>query len=290
MGYRRRYRSSSKEYGRERAKLHIEQARTFSAEVGYADEAVKEAFFALSGKALDDLLEIYGDTYGDLKRQYAQDTFPKWKADWERQRTGGSQKWHSGVVQMSGEVAQRLFSLLPPFMPPEQKNKIVEAIWKQYGPRSTKYIYIGPDSDPQAVLASLEAYFNNVNVLYPIPVTLKKRFDWLSDNDAVAKERLLNHFMSQQRQVAIAKARLYVPVMLASMKADEGRQISKLSHTVFVGNHQVEIRADPLRSGFVLSDSQSDFIRPRFSSAGLFVLGIAAAVIIGLFVLNSISH
>ena len=175
-------------------------------------------------------------------------------------------------------------------MPPEQKNKIVEAIWKQYGPRSTKYIYMGPDSNPEAIVASLEAYFNNVNVLYPIPVTLKKRFDWLSDNDALAKERLLNHFMDQQRQVAITKARLYIPMMLVSMEADEGGQITKLSHTVFVGNHQVEIKADPLRSGFILSDSQSDFIRPPISFKVLLGLGIVAAIIIGLFVLNSVPH
>lgn len=274
MSYRRRrYRTSSKTYGLERAQRHIEEARAFSAEVGHADESVKNAFFALSGSARDYLLRRYGEIYGESARQYARDTIPK---------------WYSGTVQMSGMVAERLFDLLPPFMPAEQKNRLVEAIWNQYGPHSMKYVYIGPDSNPEAILASLEAYFNNLNVLYPIPSALKKRFDWLSDNDAVAKERLLNHFMDRQRHAAIASACVNVPMMLASMKADEGGRISKLSHTVFVGNHQVEIKADPLRSGFILSNSQSDFIRPPFSCMGLFGLGVAAAVIIGLFALNCI--
>lgn len=275
MGYRRRYRTSSKEYGRERAKRHIEQAHAFSAEVGHADESVKRVFFALSDRALDHLLRRYGETYGESARQYARDTIPKWR---------------SGAVQMSGMVAERLFDLLPPFMPAEQKNAIVEVIWKQYGPHSRKYLYMGTDSNPEAILNSLEAYFNNVNVLYPIPSALKRRFDWLSDNDAVAKERLLNHFMDQQRHVAVAKAGLYVPVMLASMKDDQERRISKLSHTVFVGNHQVEIKADPLRPGFILSNSQSDFVRRPFSWTALFVLGIAAAVIVGLLLLNIMTH
>lgn len=274
MGYRRRS-YNRKEYGRERAKRHIEEAQAFSDEVGHADESVKQAFFALSGRSRDYLLQRYGEIYGEPARAYARDTIPKWR---------------SGTVEMSGMVAKRLFALLPPFMPAEEKNRIVEAIWRQYGPHSKKYVYIGPDSDPEAVLASLEAYFTKVNVLYPIPDRLKKRFDWLSDNDAAAKERLLNHFMDQQRQVAIAKARLYVPMMLAGMKADEGRQISKFSHTVFVGNHQVQIQGDPLRSGFILSDSQSGFIRPPISCNVLAGLGIIAAIVIGLVAINSILH
>jgi hypothetical protein len=274
MGYRRGS-YNRREYGRERARRHIEEAQTFSDEVGHADEAVKQAFFALSGSAREYLLKRYGEIYGEPARAYARDTIPKWR---------------SGAVEMSGMVAKRLFALLPPFMPAEQKSRIVEAIWRQYGPHSKKYIYIGPDSDPEAVLASLEAYFTNVNVLYPIPDTLKKRFDWLSDNDAVAKERLLNHFMDQQRQVAIAKARLYVPVMLAGMKADEGQQISKFSHTVFVGNHHFGILGDPLRSGFILSNSQSDFTRPPISCNLLAGLGLVAAIVIGLVAVNSILH
>ncbi len=268
MGYRRRSRISNKEYGRERARRHIEEADAFSAEVGYADQTVKETFFTLSGKALGDLLEQYARLYGESAEQYARATIPRWR---------------SGSVHMSGMVAERLFGLLPPFMQADQKNKIVEAIWKSYGPRSSKYIYVGPDSDPEAVATVIEGYFDNVNVLYPIPDRLKKRFDWLSGNDATAKEWLLNHFMDRQRSVAIAKARLCIPMLIEGMKGDEARRIGKLSHAVFVGNHQVEIRADPLRSGFIFSDSASAGVRPPWSCGSMASLWILAAVIIAFF-------
>jgi hypothetical protein len=275
MRHRRRYGKSNKEYGRERAKRHIEEARAFSAEVGHADQAVKEAFFSLSAKALDHLLNEYGRLYGETPEQYARDTISKWR---------------SGVVKMSGTVSKRLFALLPPYMPAEQKNKMVEAIWKRYGPRSVKYIYMGPDSDHETVVTRLETYFGNINVLYPIPEHLKECFDWLSDNDVVAKERLMNYFMDQQRHVAIAKARLYIPMLLASMNADEGGRITKLSHSVFVGNHHVEIRADPRRSGFILSDSQTDAVRAPWTLKVPVSLWIVAAIIASFFVYNWLHH
>lgn len=266
MGYRRRRGYSRSSYGTERAKRHIQEARAFSHEVGHADEAIKAAFFRLSGRALNYLLDKYGEIYGDAARDYARDTIPKWRL---------------GTVQMSGMVAQRLFDLLPPYMSAEDKNKIVESIWKWYGPRSSKYFYIGPDTNADAIVADLESYFERLTVLYPIPETLKGRFDWLSDNDAAAKERLLNHFMDRQRETAIASARLNIPMMLASMKTDAEGKISKLSHTVFVGNHQVEIKADILRSGFISSDYPNDFVRPPMKVSATIGLGLVAVIVIG---------
>jgi hypothetical protein len=278
MGYRRRRYGSRSSYGSERAKWHVAQARAFSGEVGHADAAVKEAFFRLSGKALDYLLDKYGELYGEDARDYARSTIPKWR---------------SGTVQMSGMVAKRLFELLPPYMRTEDKNNIVEAIWKWYGPRSRRFVYVGPDGNADAILADLEAHFGNLNVLYPIPETLKNRFDWLSENDAAAKERLLNHFMDQQRRAAIASARLNVPMMLARMQADTEGKISKLNHTVFVGNHHVEIKADPLRSGYAFSDSANNFVRPSvLSDLPKFLAGLAitAAVVVGFFIVTGQLH
>ena len=164
---------------------------------------------------------------------------------------------------MSGMVARRLFALMPPLMPVSQKYQIVESIWKQYGPTSRKYVYVGPDSVANDVLAAIEAYFSSLTVLYVIPARLEREFDWLSDNDVQVKQHLLNHFMDEQRRSAIASATLNLTMILDGMKSDTEHQISKLSHTVFVGNHQLEMRADPLRSGFVLSDSASDAILPK---------------------------
>jgi len=273
MGYRRR-KYSSRAYGSEHAKWHLQQAEIFSSEVGGADYAVKEAFFSLSGKALDYLLEKYGELYGSAAQDYARKTIPKWRT----KQTG-----------MSGMVAQRLFKLLPPLMPTDQKHKVFEAIWKSYGPSSQHYLYLGPDSDASAVIKAIDDHFESLNLSHKIPSSLEHRFDWLSDNDVTVKKRLLDHFLSEQRKAANATAALHVPMMLQSMNEDVERKISKLSHTAFAGNHQIEIKADPLRSGFVLSASPYGMTRPPINwTKGLgTIAAIVALVAGGIFVLNS---
>jgi hypothetical protein len=57
-------------------------------------------------------------------------------------------KWRAGTVQMSGTVAERLFSLLPPRMPLTEKYKLVETLWTHVGPRSKKIVSLGLDAGP----------------------------------------------------------------------------------------------------------------------------------------------
>ena len=255
---------------------HIDAAHAFSAEVGNADYIVKNAFFSLSGSARTYLLDKYESLYGASARAYAQQTIPKWQ---------------SGSVQMSGMVAQRLFDLMPPFMPIAQKHQVFEMVWKQYGPRSNKFLYFGPDSNPEAVLSEIDRYFDGLNVQYKIPANLERRFDWLSDNDVAVKQQLLNHFMNEQRKAAVASARLNLDMMLERMKSADFGQVSKLSHTLLVGNHQLEMRADPLRTGFTLSDSARDAIRPKPKfqwTSGLFF--VVLGLFFGTWALGGISH
>jgi hypothetical protein len=271
MSYGRRSGGRRNDYGRARTARHIDEAASFSAEVGGSDRIVKDAFFSLSGKSREYLFEEYAGLYGGPARDYAIKTIPKWR---------------SGGVRMSGMVAQRLFALMPPYLPIEQKHLIVETIWKRYGPRSRNFMYIGPDSTAGAVVAEIERYFTNLSVLYNIPANLESRFDWLSDNDVTLKQQLLNHFLNEQRKAAIQSAKLNVDMILAAMKSADAGQILKLVHTVFVGNHQLELRADPLRVGYLFSDLDRQEVKPKPTfkwSVGF----VAAAFIIAAFWLIS---
>lgn len=269
MPYRRggRYRKSASEYGRERAAAHVREAEEFADQIGGADGIVKDAFFALSGKSLTYLLDKYEELYGYAPRQYAQKTISKWQ---------------SGDRRMSGIVAKRLFKLMPPLMPTSQKHLIVEKVWKRYGPHSQKYIYVGPDTELASVLAEIQRYVESLTVVYAIPANLERQFDWLSDNDVTVKQQLLNYFMDEQRKAALASIWLNVPMILEQLSAEHAGQISKLSHTVFVGNHRVEIIADPLRTGYELSANPIKPTKPPakypfqgiFIAAGLVLLGV----------------
>jgi hypothetical protein len=270
-----RYRRRSRNYGRERASRHIREAEAFSREVVNTDGLVKRTFFSLSGRALQNLLDSYEQLYGADARQYAAQTIPKWR---------------SGQVQMSGMVAKRLFDLLPPFMPAADKNKIVEAIWRAYGPRSNGYLYVGPDSESAAVELAIQAYFDRLQVQYPIPDRLRAQFRWLAQDDAAATERLLNHFMGRQRELALESARLHLPLLIESVKADTDERISRMAHTIEVGNHVLEIRADRYRHGFFFSELPYLYERAPFKmGVGGWVIIAAIAVIAVLWIASIIS-
>lgn len=178
--------------------------------------------------------------HGSSARSYAEKTIPKWR---------------SGQVEMSGMVAQRLFALMPPFLPIERKHKIVETLWKRHGPSSYKCLHVGPDSDFDAMLRDIEDHFDNLAVLYEIPDGLQRRFDWLAENDVTVKQQLLNYFMDAQRTAAIANAKLYLRAMLDVMSAEQAVPFDSLTHTVYIGNHRLELRAAPSRSGYTFTDS-----------------------------------
>ena len=81
--------------------------------LGGADQTVKKYFFGLSTTELNNVLTQYGRRYGDSAESYARQTLSRWK---------------SGRVQMSGMVAERLYSFLPQRMPLTTKYDIAEEL------------------------------------------------------------------------------------------------------------------------------------------------------------------
>lgn len=96
--YRRR---NSGNRGLEAAKKHIEEAEQLSEELGGTDKDVKQWFFNLSAQEREEIFIRYTHVNGADAGSYARATFHDWR---------------TGKRQMSGLVAGRLFSLLPPIM------------------------------------------------------------------------------------------------------------------------------------------------------------------------------
>ena len=100
---------------------HIEEARSFSAEIGGCDNIIKRYFFGLSSGELDSFMRAYGKQYGAKAEDYARRTLPHWK---------------SGSRMMSGLVAKRLFSLLPEYMDAKNKLGLATKLWQVLSPAS----------------------------------------------------------------------------------------------------------------------------------------------------------
>lgn len=252
---RHRYRTyrSSRDIGHEIALQHIEDARRLTEELGGTDQDVKQYFFSLGPRALSSLLDAYEQKHGSQSRAYAQQTMGKWRA---------------GTVQMSGTVAERLFSLLPPRMPLTEKYKLVETLWTHVGPRSKKIVSLGPDADFDVVVDAVRRHMDDVVMHYTIPSSLERRFNWLAAGDARVQQTLLNHFQEHEKTLVVEGARLQLPVMLEHLRGAAGTNTHRLAQVLKIGNHELELALDRDASGVRLIEPYVELVyTPSVQSA-----------------------
>lgn len=233
-GYRGR-----RDYGSSRALEHIEAARRFSAEMGGLDGDVKDYFFALPASELQRVLDAYEAEHGTSERRYAEQTIPKWQAN---------------RVTMSGMVAERLFGLLPRFMPLQKKYALTEGMWRHLGPTSKKMLRVGLNASVDDVVARVREHITEVVTAYRIHEAMERRFAWLSQGDVSVKQQLLNHVREQEKQLVLHGARAQVTVLLERLRADAQGHIGRMTHTFVVGKHELYVVFERDRQGVVIED------------------------------------
>lgn len=216
----------------ERALQHIEEARKLSEELGGTDKDVKDYFFNLNYTELNTILDAYGNKYGQAKREYAEATLPNWR---------------SGRVKMSGDVAGRLFSMLPAYMPISKKYDLVKSLWEAKCPHSTKTLYIGPDADPHEVISKVRQHLLEVVQNYAIPDSIANRFSWLAQDDAKLQQDLHNYFLQLNRDFVTSAADDRLPRLLATMQGSES--VKHISQKIQIGNHLLDLIFNPAVSG-----------------------------------------
>lgn len=238
------------DYGKERAKQHIEEARILSQLLGGTDVDVKKYFFSLPDAELKNVLDEYEKQYGASKREYAEQAFPEWRR---------------GRKQMSGLVAERLFNLLPPRMPIATKYDMVRTIWEKYSPRSNIAFVIGPDCDPELIVKEIEQQLLSHVTRYKIPEAMENRFAWISSGDVAIRQQLLNHFLDEEKQLIATDARTRSQIILRHFE-QKGQWTESAKQEYRIGNHKIElffdIRASGIQMGHPAPDASSRYSQP----------------------------
>lgn len=225
-GYRGRSSYRSLDIGRERALEHIRQAGVLSRELGGTDKDVKAYFFSLSSAERGRVLDEYERLHGHSAREYAEKTIPKWK---------------SGKVHMSGMVAERLFSLLPKYMPIEQKFKLTESLWRHIGPTSRRDLYVNPSVGIEELEEVVRGYLNTDVLDYKIPEQMEKRFQWLSQGDVNVKQQLLNHLRQLEKGLAAESLRVNLPMLANHLRSSQGELTTNLWHKLEIGKNSITV-------------------------------------------------
>ena len=266
-GYRNRY---SRSAGRERALEHIREAQLLTQELGGSDQDVKKYFFSIPPRQLRGIFDEYQNKFGTKAREYAEETLPKWR---------------DGRVQMSGMVASRLFHLLPPQMPLDEKYKLTENLWRHTGPKSHKTLRIGLDAEVEHVVMAIHDHIEKIVIDYKIPETLERRFEWLSAGDIDVKQKLLNHVRHMEKALVIDGARKQIPIMLEHLRGSEGQYTHRLVQVFEIGKHKLEILVDKATTGVKLEEPSAVSTKASVTSSSGFGYGwvwwlIAGAVIL----------
>lgn len=262
--------------GLERALQHIEEAKELSDQLGGTDNDVKEYFFNLNSKDLKDLLNKYGNKYGQDKKEYAEKIFPYWK---------------SGKTAMSGLVASRLYNLLPPLMPLEKKYSMVQTLWEKYGPKSEKVLTFGKENSIEHLHIEISKYLTNIVQDWEIIDALKKRFDWLSQGDVKLREKLLNHFKDLEKKQILEGLKLKLPVLKDFLI--KNKEITQsIKETVVIGNHKLIIKFDDQTKDIIFSDpipeskyDNDEAVRDHIENKSKFPLWLGGLGLLGFYVL-----
>jgi hypothetical protein len=247
---------------------HIEEGKALSRELGGTDEDVKAYFFGLSRRELSEIFDEYGERYGAQPMEYAVETLPKWK---------------SGRVQMSGRVATRLFELLPPRMPLNEKYRLTENLWKHVGPSSHKVLRVGGDATQDEAMQLVRTHISEVVTRYEIPDSLERRFTWLLAGDVRVKQEILNQLRESEIELVNEGVRTQFPVLQQQATGADGQYTQRLAYIVTVGKHQLELLFDATALGVRLEEPRA---RATGSSSGTgsdaaWLGWVAAAGVIG---------
>ena len=270
--YRRHYRSRD-EISYEYARQHIDDYHRLVRELGGTVEDVKQYLFSLAPQQLQRILDAYEQKHGAQKRKYAASTV---------------EKWRTSQVHMSGTVAERLFALLPPYMPLATQYQLIENLWNHVGPKSKKTLRIGLDASIEQALDAITSHINDVVVHFRIPESLECRLNWLAAGDAHVKQDLLNHLRSFEKALVVDGARAHLPVMLEHLRSESGRQTHRIADVLKIGNHELELLIDKAASGVCrlpFVPLQSAVSRATSAATGNYKwLWLVAAAAIALFI------
>lgn len=161
--------------GRNWGAYHVSQRQQLTNMFAGIDKDIQKIFFALNAQSLDALLKKYGSLHGKNAEKYARKTFPKWK---------------SGQTALSGQTAERLLNLIPPYLPKNKKYELIKKLRNHYLRKLTKHVSTTHDEWKIDVIPTVNELIK-VSSEFKLPESLLQRAVWLADGDVDAANRIL---------------------------------------------------------------------------------------------------
>jgi hypothetical protein len=176
---------------------------------GDAVSEIRREFLQLPDDARDELLSDYGQIHGAAAETYAKKTFSSWK---------------NGTTNLSGKTMERLVELVPPYLPPPARLKILKSVLAKHRRRGS-YATVDIDVErPSDGLAKLEEELQRMNVdddLAFLPGKVMDAATWLYDDDVTAARAMLAEVSKAENELIKNNARREIDLLKRTIKSGQ---------------------------------------------------------------------
>lgn len=167
-------------YGRRRSgrhwgSYHVSQRQQLTSMFAGIDKDIQRIFFGLNEQSLNTLFQKYGELYGKNAENYARKTYPNWKG---------------GQTSLSGQTAERLLNLIPPYLSQNVRYELIKKLRSHYLRKQTRHITTTHELWRNDVTPVVNEVFK-ISSDFALPDALKQRAAWLSGGDTDAANRIL---------------------------------------------------------------------------------------------------
>jgi len=180
------------------------------------DKDIHTIFFGLDRQSLDFLFKQYGKLYGANAEKYARKTFPNWK---------------NGHTSLSGQTAERLLELIPPYLQQNIRYELIKKLRNYYLKKQTIHIATTHEGWKGDVIPAVNELVK-ISTDFVMPDLLKQKATWLSNGDVDAA----NHVLASLEQEEAKLRTNYLSVEFKRIQS----LVDHISHTQTI-RHSIEL-------------------------------------------------
>jgi hypothetical protein len=176
-------------------------------------------------------LDHYRSAYGEGAAKYADNTLSSWSQGWVRQ---------------SENTRLRLIRIAPKVLSPQERLEIVsklhDAYRKDISEKHHFTVYIGMDKDYEDKLNQVMDSLCQKPGSVELPDRIRKRIDWLCNDDSVLCRKLLSEVETQQSFLLAEAAKIEIQNILQKLKNSSNDIVGHHKITFPYGTIEIDIR------------------------------------------------
>jgi len=161
--------------------------RQLTQKLGPVVPEIRDAFLNLNASSLEELFNQYRKQYGAKAAAYAAETLPKWR---------------SGETKMSGQTAERIINLVPPYLSTSKRYELVKTLCQHHRKKDYRTVRVDPKDllTTESSIRSEIRRFAELASQENLPDRVFESINWLNNNDTVIARKMVNEIQKKQTE------------------------------------------------------------------------------------------